>query len=187
MKIVEQWLKAWLDKPFYAAEKCTRHTKHYNTVFCVTCLGDPFCEYCWKDSNLHNHDHHQILHVRRASERTSVEVEDIKKFLDISKIQVYCINKKSIVFLKPHEEGAPDASQKPYCHTCHRRLIKSYQFKEYKFCSIACKVGINKLDMKIEQQPSPPLSMMINNDQRRHFISQRKRSRKGIPHRAPLQ
>ncbi|GER30658.1 PLATZ transcription factor family protein, partial [Striga asiatica] len=73
------------------------------------------------------------IKVRRASERTAIEVCKIKGLLDISGIQVYSINGKEILHLDP--EKKKEHYRDPNCKACKRKLMDS----KYCFCSIACK------------------------------------------------
>ncbi|KAK4421315.1 hypothetical protein Salat_2082000 [Sesamum alatum] len=162
-----KWLDSWLDLPFYGGAKCGTHIHKYKTIFCAVCMESAVCETCWKYH--HSKNHHG--HVCSCTGRAAVDIKEIKKYMDASGIQLYKINGKDIVFLNPHWDGAQDHhGHDPKCQICKRRIKDS----NYLYCSITCKarwVVVGAFIPTVKEQA---------------MRSMRKRSRKGIPRRAPV-
>ncbi|KAL0430335.1 UNVERIFIED_CONTAM: hypothetical protein Sradi_0659500 [Sesamum radiatum] len=196
------WLESWLRIPFYRGEKCEKHTHQYNTVFCAICMGSPVCETCWKCHHSKLHQGHISLQVCSASRRAAIEIKTFKKHMDASDIQVYKINGKDIFYLKPcgegvvkdhhrdhHQDHHHHHTHDPKCQTCRKKLKDS----NYLFCSIDCKnmmMGNSSMISSTEQQQLQPMGKRKSRADTKECSSlarsMRKRSRKGIPSRAPF-
>ncbi|CAA2993983.1 oxygen-evolving enhancer 1, chloroplastic-like [Olea europaea subsp. europaea] len=146
------------------------------------------------------HRGHPFLRVFRASLRPALLFLDITKLLDISGIQPFIINSKQILYLNTDIQ---QAKQKPkngsMCKICYRQ-IKDYK---YDFCSIGCKVKCYENSIELyEKKCSGKRSLCLDSNgdvpsmktneveiiesstSREDNRFKRKRSRKGIPHRA---
>ncbi|KAL0424571.1 UNVERIFIED_CONTAM: hypothetical protein Sradi_0991900 [Sesamum radiatum] len=195
------WLEPWLSIPFYKGERCKKHVHQYNTIFCAVCMGSPVCETCWRRQHSRLHHGHISLQVCSASRRAAIEIKKFKKHMDASDIQVYKINGKDIFYLKPCREGVHENhnTHDPKCQTCAKKLKDSNCL----FCSIACKSMMGNSSMMInsteiaavEQQPQPMRKRKRKSTTAgteecsllgRSTMNMRKRSRKGIPSRAPF-
>ncbi|KAK4426326.1 hypothetical protein Salat_1401100 [Sesamum alatum] len=99
-----EWLESWLKTPFYGGQKCKKHINQYNTISCAVCMGSPVCETCWKYHHSKLHHGHVVLQVCSSSRRAAIDIQEIKKYMDASGIQVYKINGKDIFFLNPSGE-----------------------------------------------------------------------------------
>ncbi|KAL0328800.1 UNVERIFIED_CONTAM: hypothetical protein Scaly_2312600 [Sesamum calycinum] len=123
--------------------------------------------------------------VCSSSGRAAIDIQEIRKYIDVSGIQLYKINDKDIVFLKPNRDGSQDHhAHVPKCQTCRRRIKESNSL----FCSIACK---RKRKIEIgEQRPMRKRKRKRKSTAGEGECSSgramRKRSRKGTPGRAPF-
>nr|XP_024370352.1 uncharacterized protein LOC112279849 [Physcomitrium patens] len=107
-----------------------RSKSHDKNQFCLSCCTGPHCIQGLSES----HSGHASVQVRKASHRDVVRVADIKKYLDISNIQLYPINGAKIVFLQSRPQTKSCKGAPKYCDTCHRSLAD-----QVRFCSINCK------------------------------------------------
>ncbi|KAL7108751.1 hypothetical protein ACP275_06G133300 [Erythranthe tilingii] len=208
-----KWLPPWLNLKFYR-ENCKKHVNRYCTIYCGVCMCEPFCDTCWKEKSKEHKNHDQILKVCIASDRAAIKRSDMEKYWDVADIQRYKINGKVIFHLKSKHSGGTKtkSTTKPkskhhdaLCLTCKSKLIS----RDYSFCSIACKANKNNdVDQeKANIEPgTPPLTetedkkTTVNEESKKRKsieadtkssqavekISMRKRSRKGVPQRAPL-
>ncbi|KAL0407285.1 UNVERIFIED_CONTAM: hypothetical protein Slati_4042400 [Sesamum latifolium] len=176
-----EWLESWLQTPFYVGEKCETHILKYNTIFCAVCMGSPICDTCWRWQHSKLHQGHLILQVCSSSGRAAIDIQEIRKYIDVSGIQVYKINGKDILFLNPNWHGSQDHHEHgPKCQTCRRRIKDS----NYHFCSIACK---NYKSVEYKMEIGKMKSRAGGGEgECSSGRSMRKRSRKGIPRRAPF-
>ncbi|KAK4386678.1 hypothetical protein Sango_2538400 [Sesamum angolense] len=119
--------------------------------------------------------------------RAAIDIQEKRKYIDVSGIQLYKINDKDIVFLKPNRDGSQDHhAHVPKCQTCRRR-IKSLNSL---FCSIACK-NYKNVERKIEIGEQRPMrkrkrKSTAGEGECSSGRAMRKRSRKGTPRRAPF-
>ncbi|KAL8505813.1 hypothetical protein ACS0TY_016874 [Phlomoides rotata] len=190
-----KWLKSWLKLPFYK-EKCRKHVKHYLTFYCIDCES-LMCKLCW-DKKSSQHPDRQVLEVTTASRRPAIKVRKINKCLDISHIREYKINGDQVVYLNPCEKEK-EFSNSNYKHVCKGRLNDPGS----PFCSIACKINTMNMEVNVElnlprEKESDANEMMAEDDIQLPIVksdekrwpnkcgSFRRRSRKGIPLRAPL-
>ncbi|KAK6117913.1 hypothetical protein DH2020_048318 [Rehmannia glutinosa] len=178
-----KWVGSFLEKAFF--EKCPSHDLQKNELnrYCITCDAS-ICRYCIT-SGCHNN--HKILIIYRYIYQNVVPLKEMAIHIDCDKIQPYKSNKKQVVSLTPlrHSGSGSLIECAATCNSCKRKLTDPDRFR---FCSIACKdevvqpnqskcegafqhtEGTSQQKDKIEQ-PNP---------------SRRKRSRKGVPHRAPF-
>ncbi|XP_011087027.1 uncharacterized protein At3g50808 [Sesamum indicum] len=119
--------------------------------------------------------------------RAAIDIQEIRKYIDVSGIQLYKINGKDIVFLNPNSDGSQDHHvHDPKCQICRRRIKES----NYLFCSIACK-NYKSVEYKMEIGEQQPMrkrkrKSTAGEGECSSARSMRKRSRKGIPRRAPF-
>ncbi|KAK1277096.1 hypothetical protein QJS04_geneDACA017180 [Acorus gramineus] len=141
-----------------------------------------------------------------------VEVDDLNKLFDCSKIQTYKNNGKRAVYLNPKVQSRPSKSNGgtggsggggggPQCVVCKIRITESTNL----FCSIACKIseeGVNNNDssptshLEAEEAFPPPSSSSLSQERGENSMDgsdegtgrpkKRIRRRKGVPHRSPL-
>ncbi|XP_073105625.1 uncharacterized protein [Elaeis guineensis] len=77
------WLEDFVKTKFH--NPCPKHgdSKSYLCgYYCTNCRDKPFCFQCHREGT--EHKNHLVLQVRRASEHSAIEVDDINKFLDTS-------------------------------------------------------------------------------------------------------
>ncbi|KAK4426330.1 hypothetical protein Salat_1401500 [Sesamum alatum] len=178
-----EWLESWLKTPFYGGRKCKTHMNQYNTIFCAVCMGSPVCETCWQKHHSKLHQGHVVLQVCSCSGRAAIDIQEMKKYMDASGIQVYKINGKDIFFLNPIPKRAKDHHHHdPKCQTCKRKIKDS----NYLFCSIACKNYMSTMEYKMEILEEQPTRKRKSTGDCSSVGSMRKRSRKSIPSRAPF-
>ncbi|KAI4390033.1 hypothetical protein MLD38_002188 [Melastoma candidum] len=131
-----RWLPAFLHVAYF--KTCLLHAdSHRNEckMFCTNCMGDPFCFYCSTVS----HDGHRVIQVRKSSYHEVVRASEIQKFIDISGIQTFIINKAKVVFLNERPQPKPRKKVINACLICHKTL----EFP-FRFCSIGCKLNAMK-------------------------------------------
>ncbi|CAI9779576.1 unnamed protein product [Fraxinus pennsylvanica] len=128
------WLNKLLETVFF--EPCPLHgdfgVPGECNLYCISCMGDPFCIHCREP---HNDHRDQVLQIRKCLHQEVVRVDDIEKHFDISSIQVYKINDQPIVFLNKQEETRRHG--RVNCQMCNRYLSN----QDSRFCSISCKVN----------------------------------------------
>ncbi|GER41984.1 PLATZ transcription factor family protein [Striga asiatica] len=139
-------------------------------------LEKTFFEKCLShdlQKNEHNsHKSHEILTIYRHVYQNVVPLSEMETHMDCQTIQPYKCNKKWVVSLTPlpHNGSGSLIEGDGACNVCKRKLTDSDRFR---FCSISCKVQAisGVLGVGTSQAENP---------------SKRKRSRKGVPHRAPF-
>ncbi|KAL0283490.1 UNVERIFIED_CONTAM: hypothetical protein Sangu_2887200 [Sesamum angustifolium] len=162
----ELWLESWLHTPFYDGEKCETHILKYNTIFCAVCMGSPVCETCWKCRHSKLHQGHLTLQVCSSSGRAAIDIQEIRKYIDVSGIQLYKINDKDIVFLKPNRDGL--------------KIIMHMFPSNYKNVERKIEIGEQR-PMRKRRRKSTAGEGECSSGR-----AMRKRSRKGTPGRAPF-
>ncbi|KAL0430343.1 UNVERIFIED_CONTAM: hypothetical protein Sradi_0660300 [Sesamum radiatum] len=178
------WLESWLRIPFYRGEKCEKHTHQYNTVFCAICMGSLVCETCWKCHHSKLHQGHISLQVCSASRRAAIEIKTFKKHMDASDIQVYKINGKDIFYLKPCGEGVVKDHHRDHHHHTHDPKCQTCR-KSSRIPTISFALLIASTEQ--QQQPMGKRKSRADTEECSSLArSMRKRSRKGIPSRAPF-
>jgi hypothetical protein len=78
---------------------------------------------------------HQLLQVRRGARFDVVNVDDIAALCDITGVEPYSINGKSVVYLAPRPQpGGPKKDvDGSHCRACSRSIHRDY-------CSLLCKL-----------------------------------------------
>ncbi|GFP87470.1 hypothetical protein PHJA_000890700, partial [Phtheirospermum japonicum] len=157
---IPNWVNSFLEKAFF--EKCLSHDLQKNELnrYCITCDAS-ICKYC---ITCGGHKNHSILTIYRHVYQNVVPLTEMEIHIDCDIIQPYKCNKKWVVSLNPlpHNGSGSLIEGDGACNVCKRKLTDPDRFR---FCSIKCKDAA-------DQQPENP--------------SKRKRSRKGVPHRAPF-
>ncbi|XP_077241151.1 protein RGF1 INDUCIBLE TRANSCRIPTION FACTOR 1-like [Tasmannia lanceolata] len=132
-KWLENVLESSLENRFFSA--CTDHgeiRKNEMNVFCVDC-NSCICQHCLSSSHLH----HNTLQIRKYVYHDVINLNDLQKLLDCSKVQTYTINRAKVVCLNPRPQSKPQSKSNggPLC-VCERNLTEPHRY-----CSIACKVS----------------------------------------------
>ncbi|KAL1566330.1 hypothetical protein AAHA92_01952 [Salvia divinorum] len=166
------WVDSFLGKIFF--ERCVCHNMQKNELnrYCINCDA-PICRFCIITGN---HFNHSVLTIYRHVYQNVVPLSEMENHIECGKIQPYKCNKKWVVSLTPlpHNGSGSLIEGDGACYLCKRKLTDP---DRYRFCSIACKVqsdvGNGMVDFymrkgEVEQKPN------------------RKRGRKGVPHRAPF-
>ncbi|KAJ4888631.1 PLATZ transcription factor family protein [Raphanus sativus] len=191
------WLKPLLKEQFFV--QCNVHgdsSKNECNMYCLDCTnGGSLCPLC-----LEHHKDHRTIQIRRSSYHDVIRVNEIQMQLDITSVQTYVINSAKVVFLNERPQlGRVKVTNA--CDVCSRGLIDDC----FCFCSLGCKVaGTSRSFEKVVKQtptelessnnssgvedsiPSPK-SLTLSIPQVPTSTSLRKRLRKGIPYRSPLQ
>ncbi|VVB08177.1 unnamed protein product [Arabis nemorensis] len=194
------WLKPLLKENFFV--QCEFHSgssKRECNMYCLDCTNGSLCYTC-----LAHHKEHRIIQIRRSSYHDVIRVNEIQKFLDIRSIQTYVINSAKVVFLnqRPQPRPGKGVGATSACKVCYRGLVDDC----FCFCSLGCKVAgtsssceekrVKHTPMESENSSnssgvdnniSNPQSLSPSTPQVPTFSSKRRRPRKGIPYRSPLQ
>ncbi|XP_041998296.1 uncharacterized protein LOC121748136 [Salvia splendens] len=122
------------------------------------------------------HCNHSILTIYRHVYQNVVPLCEMQFYIDCDKIQPYKCNKKWVVSLTPlpHNGSGLLIEGDGACYLCKRKLTDPDRFR---FCSIACKVQSDIGEGMVEPYVRKPEVVQKPN---------RKRGRKGVPHRAPF-
>ncbi|PIM99775.1 hypothetical protein CDL12_27725 [Handroanthus impetiginosus] len=190
--VFPKWVGGLLEKTFF--DKCPTHDLQKNELnrYCISCDAST-CRYCVKDGN---HDDHKILTIYRHIYQDVVHLNEIEKHIDCEKIQPYKCNKKWVLSLTPlpHNGSGSLIEGDGACCVCRRKLTDPERFR---FCSIACKVEAILVRMGSIHPPAPGVGtseskVEVEQIEKKEEVEQtknkkgRKRSRKGVPRRAPL-
>ncbi|XP_058079483.1 protein RGF1 INDUCIBLE TRANSCRIPTION FACTOR 1 [Magnolia sinica] len=143
-----EWLKILLQSKFSGS--CFDHRdlrKNEKKVFCVDC-NRRICQHCLASSH---HHRHRILKIRKYVYNDVINLHDLQKLLDCSKVQPYTVNGAKAVFLNPRPQSSrplvnPNGGS--LCKVCERNLTEPNLY-----CSIACKVADMAEDAKDRSQP----------------------------------
>ncbi|KAF5189802.1 Platz transcription factor family protein [Thalictrum thalictroides] len=127
------WLNPMLKATYFIA--CEFHWGSGCDMFCLDCMGNPFCSHC-----LRHHEDHHVVRIHSSNSNNGIKVDDIQKYIDISGVQTFISRRaENIVYLnkRPHFKSFKRPST---CEICCRSLPGSFRF-----CSLSCKVrGGNK-------------------------------------------
>ncbi|KAK1277469.1 hypothetical protein QJS04_geneDACA017187 [Acorus gramineus] len=172
-----EWVSALLKDPFF--EVCPKHEAQRDSkinMFCIDC-DLCFCNLCFSLSHLR----HRHLQIRRNGYHSVVNVNDIHKHFDCSKIQAYVINSKRAVYLNPkvsNSNGGGGGSS-PRCTISEEGVNNNDTSPTSHLGSVAAgetspshERGVHATDGSDEGTLMRPTKRI-------------KRRRKGIPHRAP--
>uniref|UniRef100_A0A1J3D594 PLATZ transcription factor family protein n=1 Tax=Noccaea caerulescens TaxID=107243 RepID=A0A1J3D594_NOCCA len=190
------WLKPLLKEVFFS--QCSFHghsPKSECNMYCLDCTNGSLCSLC-----LAHHKDHRTVQIRRSSYHDVIRVNEIQKHVDISSIQTYVINSAKVVFLNERPQPKPGKGVTNTCDVCFRGLVDDC----FSFCSLGCKVAgtSRNFEKRGKDTPMEPEnssnSSGVDNDisnlqssipSTPEFPpgSFRKRRRKGIPYRSPLQ
>ncbi|KAL5995543.1 hypothetical protein ACLOJK_025606 [Asimina triloba] len=130
-----EWLKILLQSK--SASSCFDHRelrKNENKVFCIDC-NRRICRHCLSSSHLR----HKILQIRKYIYNEVINLHDLQKLLDCSKVQPYTVNGAKAVFLNPRPLSSRplvNSNGGSFCKVCDRNLSDPNLY-----CSIACKVA----------------------------------------------
>ncbi|CAN6847775.1 unnamed protein product [Brassica oleracea] len=197
------WLKPLLKEEHFFVQ-CDSHgdsPKNKCNMYCLDCTNGSFCPLC-----LEHHKDHRTIQIRRLSYHHVIRVNEIQKHLDILSVQTYVIDGAKAVFLNERPQHGRLKRVKGVrvttCDVCSRGLVDDC----FCFCSLGCKVaGTSRSFEKgrehtvmesenssnisgVEDDDIPkPQSVNASTPQLPTSTSLRKRPRKGIPQRSPLQ
>ncbi|XP_011071691.1 uncharacterized protein LOC105157093 [Sesamum indicum] len=177
------WVDCFLKNKFF--DKCSIHNLQKNDLnrYCITCNAST-CRYCVATSH---HNDHKILTIYRHVYQDVVPLSEMENHIDCAKIQPYKCNKKWVVSLTPlpHNGSGSLIEGDGACNVCKRKLTDPDRFR---FCSIACKVQAISGKRSLIRRPEPEVGTSERRERGEQAENQRgrKRSRKGVPHRAPL-
>ncbi|KAL3640564.1 hypothetical protein CASFOL_015532 [Castilleja foliolosa] len=179
-RIIPKWVNNLLEKAFF--EKCPNHDLQKNELnrYCISCDAS-ICKYCITSDV---HKKHKILTIYRHVYQNVVPLTEMEIHIDCDIIQPYKCNKKWVVSLNPlpHNGSGSLIEGDGACNVCKRKLTDPDRFR---FCSIACKVQAVSGTVII-QLPEQQHVRGDAADQQLENPSKRKRSRKGVPYRAPF-
>ncbi|PIA42538.1 hypothetical protein AQUCO_02000173v1 [Aquilegia coerulea] len=140
------WLKPMIKANYYIP--CEVHadmSKSECNMFCVDCMGNPFCSHCL----VHHKDHH-IVKIRRYEEHNIINVNEVQKYMDISGVQTCSINCEKSVYLNDTPLRKFKSGTKT-CKNCSQRV--HYRFR---FCSLRCKIERRNLKLPNTEETSRP-------------------------------
>ncbi|CAN6847757.1 unnamed protein product [Brassica oleracea] len=194
------WLKPLLKENFFVLCNFHGHSpKNECNMYCLDCTNGSLCSLC-----LEHHKDHRTIQIRRLSYHHVIRVNEIQMHLDILSVQTYVNNSAKVVFLneRPQLERVRGVRVTNACDVCSRGLADDC----FCFCSLGCKVaGTSRSFEKgrehtvmesenssnisgVEDDDIPkPQSVNASTPQLPTSTSLRKRPRKGIPQRSPLQ
>ncbi|CAN6855894.1 unnamed protein product [Brassica oleracea] len=198
------WLKPLLKEEYFFVQ-CDSHgdsPKNKCNMYCLDCTNGSFCPLC-----LEHHKDHRTIQIRRLSYHHVIRVNEIQMHLDILSVQTYVIDSAKAVFLNERPQHGRLKRVKGVrvttCDVCSRGLVDDC----FCFCSLGCKVaGTSRSFEKgrehtvmeaenssnisgVEDDIPKPQSVNASTPQlpTSTSTSLRKRPRKGIPQRSPLQ
>ncbi|CAH8390934.1 unnamed protein product [Eruca vesicaria subsp. sativa] len=193
------WLIPLLKEHFFG--QCNFHLnspKNECNMYCLDCTNGSLCSLC-----LEHHKDHRTIQIRRSSYHDVIRVNEIQKHLDILSVQTYVINSAKVVFLneRPQRMRVKGVRVTNACDACSRGLVDIC----FCFCSLGCKVAgtsrsfekevkhtlmevesLNNISGVEDNIPSPQI-LTSSTPQVPTSTSLRKRPRKSIPQRSPLQ
>ncbi|PIN06645.1 hypothetical protein CDL12_20804 [Handroanthus impetiginosus] len=175
-----KWLDSFLGKAFFDTCPADHGSRNKDlNRYCITC-DILTCKDCVASGH---HDQHQLLTIYKHVYQNAVPVDQMENHIDCKKIQHYRCNKKLVLSLTPlpHNGSGALLVGDGACHACKRKLTDHVRFH---FCSIICQVQALARE-RSNIQPSTSSSLR-RGDEIEKPINYRRRSRKGVPHRAPL-
>ncbi|KAH7656624.1 PLATZ transcription factor protein [Dioscorea alata] len=138
-----RWLGLLLSKKFF--EVCDEHRdlrKSETNVYCIHC-DQCLCSHCLAAPPPEKHRHHKMIQIRRYIYQDVVQVQDLQKFVDCSKVQTYTTNGAKVVLLNTRKQSKPSklSATAASCEICGRVISNPFRY-----CSIACKVSERAVD-----------------------------------------
>ncbi|KAJ0987582.1 hypothetical protein J5N97_005938 [Dioscorea zingiberensis] len=138
-----RWLGSLLRKKFF--EICDEHRdlrKSETNVYCIDC-DQSLCSHCVAAPPPDNHRTHKMIQIRRYVYQDVVQVNDLHKLVDCSKVQTYTSNGAKVVLLNPRKQSKPSKlpAAAASCDMCGRVISNPFQY-----CSLACKVSERAAD-----------------------------------------
>ncbi|KAK1371284.1 hypothetical protein POM88_037379 [Heracleum sosnowskyi] len=168
-------------------------------MYCIDC-DLPICKHCFSLPGPCGG--HKTLRIYRHVYKDAVVGKDLKDLIDRSKIQLYKCNKNRIMVLHPLDNKKKDqevAETSSGCDICTRILLNP---AVYRYCSLECKVEAFLRKGKATDPPFLELGAAAaaaavrdaakggNRDAaeadfvEKTATAERKKKRKGVPHRA---
>ncbi|KAL7098807.1 hypothetical protein ACP275_09G041900 [Erythranthe tilingii] len=178
-----EWVSSFLAETFF--EKCGNHGENQkNEVnrYCITC-NETSCRYCVASGH---HKDHYVLTIYRHVYQNVVPLTPMEAHINCDGIQPYKCNKKWVISLTPlpHNGSGSLMEGGGACLVCKRKLTDS---SSYQFCSIACKVSASRGEVEVPEAGEGSSAMQEDNEEPGNGQGRRRRrSRKGVPHRAPF-
>ncbi|XP_050224466.1 sister chromatid cohesion protein PDS5 homolog C-like isoform X2 [Mercurialis annua] len=161
------WLEPMLRASYFVP--CSFHkgsSKNKCNLFCLDCMGNALCSCCSI-----NHKDHRIIEIMQSSNHNAVRVNEIQKYMDISRVQTCITGRSKFVYLNEQPQPRFVKGVTATCEICCRSLLLLDCFR---FCSIACKAK-----KSFDQEISNPSS--VNKSPKSELIkrSPTKRSKNG--------
>ncbi|XP_020255245.1 uncharacterized protein LOC109832228 isoform X2 [Asparagus officinalis] len=152
-RVEPQWLDLLLKKKFFG--NCNKHRdsrKSEINIYCTEC-DVRMCSHCITEDA--SHRCHRLLQIRRYVYSDVVKIDEMQKHIDCSKIQPYSLNQAKVIFLNPKSKKSKP-SKPPHgttpCNHCRRSISAPNRY-----CSIACKVSYEPVDIPMLKNKSGPL------------------------------
>ncbi|KAI3733786.1 hypothetical protein L6452_13242 [Arctium lappa] len=163
-----------------AYKDCTIHSngkENKSDRFCIDCLRS-FCNKCSSSK----HHGHNYIKIRRYVYCEVISRPDFQKHFDCSGIQGYISNSNKVLFLKKRKPQQQRVTEHQNSRD-HRCIVCKLSLADSSYCSIQCKVSAMAPELATVEN-----NVSINEGEGDPTLipSKSKRSRKGIPHRAPL-
>ncbi|KAF5463881.1 hypothetical protein F2P56_014008 [Juglans regia] len=186
---VPQWLTSILDANFH--NPCKEHKDEEYTLFCLDCDGKVFCKSCKTQCGIMHADH-VVQQVYKASHQAVLRIQDIGLLFEISEIHPYSINSYPVVFLRPRKKNQMQVMRANAAHKCEAKSMMQDLTKVADGCARTHEVLM--ISQVVTANGSTVLQFCPESrDQEKMIVpvveppkSFRKRSRKGIPKRAPF-
>ncbi|XP_013604035.1 PREDICTED: uncharacterized protein At3g50808 [Brassica oleracea var. oleracea] len=148
----------------------------------------PFCNVCFKKND---HKDHLIIQAFRCSNQTGVRKDFISKYMDISGIHMFSVNRSWIVFINQRCESDVHCFRNNVSHRC-KVCGWAFETASSAFCSVECKfrsVLGSQLDDMMESSDDvdePVVKRKESSEDASEPIMKRKHRRKGTPYRSPF-
>ncbi|KAG2724639.1 hypothetical protein I3760_01G028100 [Carya illinoinensis] len=186
---VPRWLISILDANFH--NPCKEHKDKEYTLFCLDCDGQVLCKSCKTQWSMHAD--HVVLQVYKASHQTVLRIEDIGLLFEISDIHPYSINSYPIVFLYSRNKNQMQVMRANAAHKCEAKSMMDLtnadgctRTEVLIISTLTANGGVLQFCPKTSREENiTPINVEppIDVEPPKSF---RKRSRKGIPKRAPF-
>ncbi|KAL0318349.1 UNVERIFIED_CONTAM: hypothetical protein Sangu_1991100 [Sesamum angustifolium] len=195
-----KWLDEFLEKTFFC--KCSAHHLQKNDLnrYCITCNASA-CKHCVATGvhiehdvlTIYRHVYQDVVPSTRWSSTSIAPKSSYSSIIhsrtssDFDRKQTYKCNKKWVISLTPlpHTGSGSLIEGDGACKVCKRKLTE--RSDRFCFCSIACKFQAiskrNRIQFRIRAKKTSQTKTAVY-QQASTSESKRKRSRKGVPHRA---